>query len=159
MLNSREQDFLDRYLSTLSKEQRERIPHVVAEHFCADEQGANHCAELVRIGKKVATCSMKYWYEIGECPMPVINSLMIVLDWSGQPTSIIRTTEVSESRFCDVSAEHAHAEGEGDQSLAWWRRAHREFFLKECEGAEIEFSEEILLVQERFEVVHLTASE
>lgn len=155
MLNSREQDFLNSYLATLSPDERELIPHVVAEHFCAEEHGANQCAELVRIGKKVATCSMKYWYDIGECPMPVVNSLMIVLDWSGKPTSIIQTTEVSESRFCDVSAEHAHAEGEGDQSLAWWRRAHHDFFQMECAGAGIEFSEETLLVQERFKVVYL----
>jgi hypothetical protein len=35
MLNSREHDFLDSYLATLSQKERELIPHVVAEHFCA----------------------------------------------------------------------------------------------------------------------------
>lgn len=153
-MDHRAKAFLESYLATLSHEERKEVPYVTAEHFCAEEREADLCAELVRKGTKVATCSMKYWYESGECQMPAIGNLMVVLNWAGEPTSIISTLGVSESRFCDVDEEHAHAEGEGDLSLAWWRRAHWEFFTRECEEAGIDPSEEMVLVLERFERVY-----
>lgn len=146
--------FLNNYLSMLSQEERDKVTHVTTEHFCADEKGADNCAELVRNGTKVATCSMKYWYETGGCRIPVVGDLMVVQNWAGEPTSIIRIVGVSESRFCDVDEEFAHAEGEGDQSLDWWRCTHWDFFKKECKEAGFDPSEEMVLVQERFEVVY-----
>ena len=62
--------------------------------------------------------------------------------------------EVEEAAFSDVSAEFAHAEGEGDRTLEWWRKAHWAYFSRECAGVGIEPSEDMVLVLERFQVVH-----
>lgn len=153
--NAQANAFLESYLQTLSATEREGFSSFSAEYFCANEKAANTCADLVRRGVKVATCSMKYWYEVEGLPMPKVGHLMVVLTWAGEPSSIIQVTKVEECRFREVNAEFAHAEGEGDQTLESWRKAHRAFFEMECEGIGKPFTEEIMLVQEHFHVVRL----
>ena len=85
--------------------------------------------------------------------MPVVGHLQVVTDWCGNPTSIIETTSVTECKFSAVDEAFAFAEGEGDRSLAWWRQAHWEFFSRECDGAGITPTEDMMLVLERFKVV------
>jgi uncharacterized protein YhfF len=53
-----------------------------------------------------------------------------------------------------VTAEHAYREGEGDRSLSHWRGVHRKFFTQELEAEGLEFSEDMKLVCEEFEVVY-----
>lgn len=86
--------------------------------------------------------------------MPTIGDLMVVTNWSGEPVCIIETQQLHQCRFSEVTAEFAALEGEGDQSLAWWREAHRAFFTLECETLGIEFSEDMPVLQEHFTVVY-----
>lgn len=71
-----------------------------------------------------------------------------------QPKSIVEKTEVFECKFSDAPPEFAVAEGEGDKSLKWWRKAHWEFFSRECIEQGIEPSQSMQLVLERFKVVY-----
>ena len=57
-------------------------------------------------------------------------------------------------KFCEVSEQFAAAEGEGDKSLAYWRRVHEKFFTEELQTAELYFSSEMKVVCELFEVVY-----
>src|SRR5206468_2949865 len=77
---------------------------------------------LVRDGPKRATASLRSAYEDGE-PIPRAGELSVILDGDGDPLCVIRTTHVEIRRFADVDEEFAWAEGEGDRSLAYWRRA------------------------------------
>ncbi|MGO1528704.1 MAG: ASCH domain-containing protein, partial [Senegalia sp. (in: firmicutes)] len=43
---------------------------------------------------------------------------------------------------------------EGDKSLEYWRKAHINFFSRELEKYDIEFSEDMPVVFEEFEVVY-----
>ena len=153
-IDQKAKQYLDRYLSSLDENERGKQTIYGADHFCSDEENANICADLVPRGIKVATCSLKEWYLSGEEPMPKVGDLFVVTNWDGEPTSIIETTSVTESRYCDVSEEFAAAEGEGDQSLEWWREAHWDFFSRECEELGIVPSETMMLVLERFKVVY-----
>ncbi|GAB3535146.1 ASCH domain-containing protein [Photobacterium alginatilyticum] len=153
-MNEIQKKFLNDYLDSLTLEQRNKYNHFSADYFCGDEENANICTKLILAGEKTATCSMKCWYENEPELMPQVGNLMVVTDWSGNPTSIIETTEVSESKFSDVTAEFAALEGEGDKSLEWWRKDHWDFFSKVCEEEGIQPSEDMMLVLERFKVVH-----
>ena len=153
-MNKIQKAFLDKYLGKLNPEQRKRYQNVAADYFCADEENANNCSELILRGEKTATCSMKYWYESGIEPKPVVGTLLVVTDWEGNPTSIIETTEVSECKFSEVTPEFAASEGEGDKSLEWWRKAHWDFFSVECEEQGLTPSSDMLSVLEKFKVVY-----
>lgn len=146
--------YLDQYLVLLNSRQREAIPSMSADYYCADEYNANLCAELVRTGQKTASCSMELWYsEHGEV-MPQVGHLQVVTNWDGEPVCVIEITEVSTSPYSEVGEDFARAEGEGDRTLQWWREAHARFFQAECDELGIEWHEQRLLVLERFKVVY-----
>ncbi len=111
---------------------------------------ADELLALVLDGHKTATASALRDYEAAEESLPVAGALGIVLDGAGHPRALIETTEVSVMPFDQVSAEHAHAEGEGDRSLAGWRAAHEAFFS--ADGAAVTLDMPVVL--ERFRVLH-----
>ena len=114
---------------------------------------ANELGRLVRDGTKTATCGLLWEYEHEGEPLPEVGELGIVLDGDGEPLCLIETTEVHVLPFDQVDAEHAHAEGEGDRTLAYWRDAHWRFFSRLCQKIDRVPSETMPLVCERFRVV------
>ena len=111
-------------------------------------------AELTRAGGKTATASAGVWYERGEEPLPRTGEYSVILDSREEAVCVIRTTRVFTVPFDQVTAEHAQKEGEGDRSLAHWRRVHEDFFRAELAEAGLEFSPDMPVVCEEFEVVY-----
>lgn len=74
-------------------------------------------------------------------------------DSRDEAVCVIRTTKVSVVPFCDVSAASCFLRGEGDRSLAYWRKVHEEFFRDEYEACGLEFSQDIPVVCEEFELL------
>ena len=66
---------------------------------------------------------------------------------------VTKTTKVYRTLFKDVSARHAYLEGEGDRSLAYWRKVHQAFFTAELAEVKLDFTPELEVVCEEFEVV------
>lgn len=110
-------------------------------------------AELTRTGVKTATSSAAVWYEMEDEPMPEAGEYSVILDSRDEAVCVIRTTRVYTVPFDRVSAEHARREGEGDRSLAHWRRVHEDFFRAELEEAGLTFTADMPVVCEEFEVV------
>lgn len=133
-------------------ENQEKRPEKEAEvfQFGAD---ADWLASLVVEGKKTATCSAYVLYEAENEPLPQVGEYNIVLDAKEQPAAIIRITEVSILPMNEVPIDFALAEGEGDYRY-WWN-AHEQFFADELKAHNLDFSETMLLVCERFKVIYV----
>jgi uncharacterized protein YhfF len=110
---------------------------------------ADELLALVLKGVKTATCSTE-----DEPNTSTPGERWIVLDGRGTPRCVIETTEVTYRRFGEVDAAFAHEEGEGDRSLAYWRDAHRRYF-----GRQGKFSEDMMLMCERFRLVEIFADD
>ncbi len=126
----------------------------IAEGFGDSPELADELGQLVVSGIKTGTCSALWEWEAEGNPIPQPGLISIVLDGRGQPMCIIETTEVYVCRFKIVDEEFARAEGEGDLSLEYWREAHTKFFSRTLPKIGREFSEEMPLVCERFQVIH-----
>ena len=63
------------------------------------------------------------------------------------------TTQVDIVPFDEVGAEHAFLEGEGDRSLATWRKVHERFFTEHAVHSH-GFSRDMPVVLERFAVLY-----
>lgn len=113
-------------------------------------------AELTAKGIKTATCSALYFYEAEGEKLPEAEEYSVILNSRDEAVCIIKTVKVYIEQFKNISREHAYKEGEGDRSLEYWRKIHRDFFIKELEPAGVEFSEDMKLVCEEFEVVYRT---
>jgi histidinol-phosphate aminotransferase len=111
---------------------------------------ADELLGLVLSGTKTATSSALWSYEAEDEPLPIVGELSIVCDGQGRPRALLRITDVMVTTLDDVSESHAFAEGEGDRTLAYWRRAHEDFFRSHLPaGREVAGSMPVVL--ERFE--------
>jgi uncharacterized protein YhfF len=80
---------------------------------------------LVREGRKTATC-----WAAAQMGPSAAGERGIVLDGAGQPALLVETISCVAMRYCDVGADFAALEGEGDLSLDYWRAAHRRYFTR-----------------------------
>lgn len=111
-------------------------------------------AHLVAAGEKTATASAYPLYELENEPLPVVGAYSVILDSNDNAVCIIQTEKVTVVPFCEVTAEHACKEGEGDKSLAFWRKIHRKFFTECLNEAGRKFTPEMKVVCEEFAVVY-----
>ena len=114
--------------------------------------------ELIRTGQKRAGTSLLWAAEADGQALPEGGDIEIVVDHLNRPSIITRIVQVEVVPFCDVSAEYAAAEGEGDGSLEYWRHAHWSFFGRECIRISREPSENMPVVCSVFEVLNVLPS-
>ncbi len=111
-------------------------------------------AELVKKGIKTATCSAYIFYELEGEEIPKVGEYSIIEDSNENAVCITRTTKVYITAYDEVTAEHAFKEGEGDRSLAYWRKVHEDYFTEELKEIDRPFDQKMKLVCEEFEVVY-----
>ncbi|MBE6054553.1 MAG: ASCH domain-containing protein [Clostridium sartagoforme] len=127
--------------------------YLEAFHFELTEVLANELLELVLEGKKKATASSLLSYEIEGTILPEIGDLSIVTDWDGNPKCVIETKNITIIPFKDITYDICMREGE-DDSLESWRKGHIKFFTNEGKELGYDFTEDMLVVFEDFEVVY-----
>ena len=126
----------------------EKYEHLPQWAFGDSKEMANELCALILAGKKVATSTALYSYELDNQPVPEPGNRSVILDGDGQARCVIECVEAEAVPFDEVDAEFAAAEGEGDLSLKQWRQSHQAFF--ERQGY---FAADMLLVCERFRLV------
>ena len=133
---------------------KQKPTHVVAEQFGWEYTSmADELAGLIIEGKKTATCSAYIHYELNDEPVPQVGSYTIILSSKDEPVAIIKTTFVEIIPMSEVDTQFAAAEGEGDLSYEYWYEGHKKFFTKELAKYGKEFSDDMLVVCERFELI------
>lgn len=128
-------------------EAADRYAGAVTFAFGDSPELADELLALVLSGRKTATCGALRDYG-GDEPVPEVGRRDVVLDGQGRRAAVIETIEAIQRRFDEVDAEFAAAEGEGDLSYEYWRKAHEAYFARN--GG---FSPDMILVCERFRVV------
>ena len=114
---------------------------------------ADKLIALVKEGKKMATSSaIETFPEDEKIPEP--GELSILLQGNGLPGCIIRTVELREKAFRDITEDEAALEGEGDQSLSHWKEDHEEYFRYEYELSGKPFHDGIPVLFEKFELIY-----
>ncbi len=111
-------------------------------------------AAVLSGGKTSTTSLLVEWDTDPAAELGVIGS---VVDSDGRRVAEIETTEVRVVRLADVDLAHVIDEGEGDTSVAQWRRGHAEFWTSAEYRAELPpnfvLDDDALLVLQRFRVV------
>lgn len=111
-------------------------------------------ARLVLQGEKTATSSAYDIYRVKNQPLPRVGEYSVILDSKREAVCIIRTTNVQILPFGEIGEQHARKEGEGDKSLAYWRKLHQDFFTAALQKVGLSFDESRKVVCEEFEVVY-----
>jgi uncharacterized protein YhfF len=122
-------------------------------HFGDSAEMADELADLVLTGTKRATAGLARDFGAGKEPPPVLGGHVVLVDGTGRPHAIWRTTDVRTGPFNSVDAQFAWDEGEGDRTLAWWLDAHRAYFERQAALHGFVFTDDIATIFERFTVV------
>lgn len=101
---------------------------VISASVAGDKRNADELLQLYLDKKKTAGSSLIIDYETSGDPLPKVGNFWIILDSSGVPKCIVKCVGIEIHRFDQVPEKIAIAEGEGDLSLGYWTKAHREFF-------------------------------
>ncbi|WP_253198423.1 ASCH domain-containing protein [Clostridium gasigenes] len=149
------QEKIDMFWETFLRETKRNETTKCLEvfHFELTEKWANELLRLVLIGQKRATASSLLNYEIEGESIPKVGDLSIVTDWEGVPRCVIETTEITIIPFSDITYDICKREGE-DDTLESWVEGHVNFFKEEGKQLGYEFSEDMPVVFEDFEVVY-----
>lgn len=122
--------------------------------FGNTEEMADELSELVVKKIKTGTSSGYDLYKKEKEPLPKVGQLDVVLNGKNEPVCIIKNINVTILPFSEITEEHAWKEGEGDRTLAYWRKVHADFFKHVYkEALNMAFTEEKLIVYEEFEVI------
>jgi uncharacterized protein YhfF len=79
-----------------------------AWHFCDDQPSADELAEIVLSGRKRATASLLWVYELyDDEPLAKSGDFSVITDWEGRARCVIRTTSVEIVPFAAVTRELA----------------------------------------------------
>ena len=122
-------------------------------HFCDNEADANECAKLVKKGVKKATSNSLLGLQYRNERLPKIGDFIIVTDWDGKAQCIVETTKVTLKPYFSITEEYAKLEGEGDKSLAHWKKVHWDYYTRELEEFERVPRESMIIVCQEFEKV------
>lgn len=120
--------------------------------FGATPAHADGLLDLVLRGVKTGTASSLWDFEATGEAVPQEGEFSIILDGAGAPRAIIETTRIRIVPFDEVDAEHAHAEGEGDRTLATWRDVHERYWREHSENSR-GFEPDMPVVCERFRLL------
>lgn len=123
-------------------------------HFERTEKAANYLLKLVLEGKKRATSSSLWAYEIEGEEVPKVGDRSIITYWDGTPGCVIEATKVRIIPYSDMSYEIASLEGE-DETLESWQKTHQQFFSEEGKELGYTFSENMPVVFEEFKVIEV----
>ncbi|APC41229.1 ASCH domain-containing protein [Clostridium estertheticum] len=143
-----------KYLKSIGGSTYNTNKNYTSWHFCDNEKSANDLAKLVRGKVKRGTCSLYYFYGVENEELPMEDNHSIITTWNGIAQCVIKTKKVTVLPFKDVNEKFAEIEGEGDKSLEYWRKVHIDFFTRELKEVKREFSQDMLVVFEEFEVVY-----
>ncbi|RFA33615.1 RNA-binding protein [Virgibacillus dokdonensis] len=139
------------YWNNFWNARREEKPTAVtAWQFGADP---DYLAQLVIDGIKTATCSGLLFYELENEPLPSVKDYSIILNSKDEPLAIIKTNDVQIMPMNEVPEEFAIAEGEGDRTYQYWKDTHEKFFKQELQNVGLAYSEDMMLVCERFTLI------
>ncbi len=135
-------------------------PHISGDesyqswYFGNSPEMASDLAALVICGEKTATASLEAVNRIKPQETPIPDGYSVVTDFFGEPLCVIQTVEIRHIPFDEVDPQFASDEGEGDQSLEFWRIAHHAYFTREAAELGVDFDERSLICCERFRLLY-----
>ena len=77
--------------------------------------------DLIRAGDKTGTFSLPWLVARGERPPPQVGDCLVLVDYDGTPTLLVRTRRVHTVAFGDMTNEDTAVDGSPVRDIAVWR--------------------------------------
>jgi uncharacterized protein YhfF len=146
--------YYQRFLASLPPDSRYHDYRWIAEAWGDNPALADELGALIACGKKTASCTTWWEFAAGDCAVPALDLLTVVLDGAGRPLCVVETWQIESKPFHQVDAAFAAAEGEDDGSYRSWREGHWRYFTRSLAALGREPREDMLVVCERYRVIY-----
>jgi histidinol-phosphate aminotransferase len=124
------------------KKERYFTPMSIGNTSASADEGAS----LILRGIKTATSSA-FW-DYPDSRIPFAGALSVLLDGQGEARAIVETVRVEIMPFGSVNEDFAHAYGEGDRTLTWWRSEIGAWYREEAARRGESFSDDMPIICE-----------
>ena len=126
-------------------------PQPDCDQFGDTQELGDELLALVQKGIKRATCCLAR--DFSTLDRPKAGDHWIITDGRGRAACIVKTTQTELVRICDVTAEFAYTEGEGDKTLVYWKREHDAYFTRQATREGFTYDDKMIGICETFEKV------
>jgi uncharacterized protein YhfF len=124
--------FWQDYLATLPADAKQHVLPYAVWSFADTPEAATTVGHLVRQGIKTTTSSLMWGMEhIGEA-LPDVGEIAVVVDGEGEPLCVIEVTAIEIKPFNAIDEQFAFDYGEGERTLADWRRDNWDYLARWC---------------------------
>lgn len=147
------------YLQSIGETPATTDKTFAAWSFGDTDELADDLLDLVLAGAKRATTPSVWELEARGEPMPQPGDLHVITDSTGVAQCVLQTVQVTVVPFNEVDATYARIEGEGDRSLAYWRRTHWAYYERVLADTDYTPRPDMPVVCEQFEVVFAPGDE
>jgi uncharacterized protein YhfF len=114
--------------------------------------------DLIRTGDKTGTFTLPWIIERTGEPAPAVGDHIVLIDFDGTPTLLVRLEEIREVRFGEVTAADTAIDGSPVRDLAVWKPLHTQYWNALLLPFGLAVSAEMPFWAERFSVVYPEAA-
>jgi uncharacterized protein YhfF len=108
---------------------------------------------LIMSGEKTITATTPWLTAVDPSRRGFPGAFWVVVNADGEPQGVLRTTDIKQTRFDAVTEADSQYEGKPVRPLEAWRKVHRDFFGRVLQPLGKEWSADMPVTLERFEVV------
>lgn len=148
-----ERAFWNAYLATLPTNRLPKNPFISAA-YAGGRKNTDALIRLYRAGKKTAGSGLVKDYVTAGDPLPKTGDFWIILDSRDRPQFLVKTVRTELNLFGRIPKSVARAEGEGDLSVAYWKKVHARFYFPFLGAWGIDDLDKAEVITEHFEIVH-----
>lgn len=120
--------------------------------YADDEGEQSPILALILCGKKTANFSALAGYHINNDPLPHKSMYYVLNNLKGDHMAVVKTVNVQILPFMEITWEMAQKEG-ADESLSDFRQRYTEFFREDSDIVGYDFSPEMPVVFEEFQLI------
>lgn len=121
-------------------------------HYGRDEESCEKWLKKVREKKIFGASYFAAAFPYESNPAPVKGQYSILLDWWGKPQLIIQTVSTESVPLKIITAELVKMEGFND--IVQWKKVHVDEYKNIARKIDVDFSDELPIMFERFQVVY-----
>ena len=108
---------------------------------------------LIRAGDKTGTFTLPWIVDRTQQPTPRVGDAIILIDFDGTPTMLIRLTDIEDVPFGEITNEHTAVDGPPVRDVAIWRPLHTQYWNAMLAPFDLSVSDDMPVWIEKFEVL------
>ncbi len=148
-LKANEEQYWQTYLENLQPSESPETLFVTTG-YAGGPEITDRLLRLYLEGTKTAGSSLLEDFLTANDPVPQVGNYWICLASDGEPGCILRTMRIETHKFKDIPDQVAIAEGEGDSSVAYWKRVHAELYAPHLKAWGLSQIDEATVITEFF---------